>query len=97
MVEIRETDHFSKWMLHLGDARAKARIAARIQRLSFGNAGDVRSVGDGISEMRIDYGPGYRVYYIKRGLSIVLLLCGGTKKGQAKDIELAKALVDQLR
>ncbi len=96
MIEILETDIFSSWFSGLRDERAKARINARIYRLSFGNPGDVRPVGSGISEMRIDYGPVYRVYFVRRGETIVILLCGGDKSRQASDIAAAKALAKNM-
>ena len=79
MVEIRKTELFAKWIDNLRDAQAKARVLVRIERLASGNAGDVKPVGEGISEMRIDYGPGYRVYFIKRGNELIILLAGGDK------------------
>lgn len=96
MIEIRETTIYSKWFATLGDHKARARIDARIRRLSLGNPGDVRPVGNGVSELRIDYGPGYRVYYVRRGPVFVLLLCGGDKRTQDRDINTAKSLADQL-
>lgn len=90
--EVRETEAFSKWLRDLKDNRAKAKIAARSRRLAFGNAGDVRPVGEGISELRIDYGPGYRVYYVQRGAVLIILLCGGDKSTQETDIKRAKKL-----
>ena len=96
MLEVRQTDVFAKWFAALRDRQAKARIAIRIRRLSLGNAGDVRPVGDGISELRIDYGPGYRVYFISRGRSLVILLCGGDKGSQSRDVKRAKTLADRL-
>ena len=95
MIEIRETDRFSEWLQALKDSRAKARIAARTQRLAFGNPGDVRPVGEGVSELRIDYGPGYRVYYVQRGKVRIVLLCGGDKGSQEKDIKLALKLAKE--
>ncbi len=86
VIEIRETADYAKWFRGLRDSRAKARINARIRRLSLGNLGDVKSVGSGVIEMRIDYGPGYRVYFAQRGEKIVILLAGGDKKTQTKDI-----------
>jgi putative addiction module killer protein len=80
---------FDKWFSSLRDRQAKARIAARIDRLSLGNAGDAKPVGSGVSEMRIDYGPGYRVYFTQRGLIIIVILCGGDKRNQAADIKRA--------
>ena len=96
MIEIRKTAAFSDWMARLGDHRARARIAARIDRLGLGNPGDVEPVGEGISELRIHYGPGYRVYFVRRGKKLILLLCGGDKSTQAKDIKIAKVLAANL-
>ena len=90
MVLIRKTNLFMKWLTELRDQKAIARIQIRIDRLALGNPGDVRPVGSGISEMRIDYGPGYRVYFSQRGSEIVILLCGGGKTTQTSDIEKAK-------
>src|SRR4051812_23201792 len=95
MVQIIRTDEYASWNLSLGDDHAKAKIALRIDRLAFGNPGDVKPVGGGVSEMRIDYAPGYRVYYGKRGNDVILLLCGGTKNGQSRDIKQAKALFEK--
>ena len=99
MIEIRETDIYHEWFEHLKDKRAKARIDVRIRRVSLGNFGDVRPVGKGVSELRIDYGPGYRVYFTQHGNTLVILLCGGEKSTQAKDIqqahELAQALAEE--
>ncbi|MHB1674724.1 MAG: type II toxin-antitoxin system RelE/ParE family toxin [Acidobacteriaceae bacterium] len=92
MIEIRQTETFSAWLQALRDSTAKAKIAARVQRLAFGNPGDVRPVGGGVSELRIHHGPGYRVYYIQRGTVLIVLLCGGDKATQDKDIETAKRL-----
>lgn len=93
MIEIIQTDEFSNWLKRLKDAAARARILVRIQRLSLtGNFGDAKSVGDGVFEMRIDYGPGYRLYYALRGNELVLLLVGGDKSSQQKDIAKAKKL-----
>jgi putative addiction module killer protein len=94
MVQIIRTEEYATWIRSLRDDRAKAKIALRVDRLALGNPGDVKPVGSGLSEMRIDYGPGYRVYYGKHGDSIVLLLCGGTKNGQFRDIKKAKALFE---
>lgn len=88
---------FDRWLTHLRDRRAKARIEARIRRMSLGNPGDVKALGGGVVEMRIDYGPGYRVYYTQRGTRVILLLCGGDKFTQAKDIALAKQLAKELK
>ena len=90
MVLIRKTNLFMKWLTELRDQKAIARIQIRIDRLALGNPGDVRPVGSGISEMRNDYGPGYRVYFSQRGSEIVILLCGGDKTTQTSDIEKAK-------
>jgi len=92
VIEIRQTDVYARWFKKLRDREAKARVLARIRRLSLGNPGDSASVGEGVSEMRIDYGPGYRVYYRKRGKTVVVLLAGGDKRTQKRDIENAKEL-----
>jgi putative addiction module killer protein len=97
MVELIKTDVFDAWLGALRDARAKGRITSRLDRLAAGNAGDVKPVGEGISEMRIDYGPGYRVYFMRRGLVIAVLLCGGDKSTQAADITQSKQLAKQWR
>ncbi|MBI1868763.1 MAG: type II toxin-antitoxin system RelE/ParE family toxin [Methylocystis sp.] len=97
MIEIRETEVFAKWLRGLEDARAKAKIAARVRRLAFGNPGDVAPVGEGVSELRIHAGPGYRVYFVQRGLAVIILLCGGDKSTQPKDIAAAKALAKTLK
>src|SRR5215472_13631948 len=89
MIEVRQTDVFSDWFARLRDREARARITVRIRRLSPGNPGDVRSAGGGVSEMRIDYGPGYRVYFVRRGDAVVVLLCGGDKHSQDGDIARA--------
>lgn len=86
MIEVRQTAGFVAWLDRLRDREARARIMTRIRRLSLGNPGDVKPVGGGVSEMRIDYGPGYRVYFVRRGLEVVLLLCGGDKRTQSQDI-----------
>ena len=96
MVEIRKTDVFAKWIDNLKDIRAKARILVRIDRMQSGNFGDVRPVGAGINELRIFYGPGYRIYFIQRGTEIVILLNGGDKSTQTKDITRAKKLAQEL-
>lgn len=95
MIEIIKTDIFDRWLNQLRDARAKARVQTRIRRLSLGNPGDVKPVGEGVSELRIDYGPGYRVYYMHRGPVLVVLLCGGDKGSQDRDIALAKTIARQ--
>jgi putative addiction module killer protein len=92
MVEVRQTAAFRAWVANLKDIRAKARIAVRIDRLAAGNPGDAKPVGDGVSELRIDYGPGYRLYFTRRGQLLVILLCGGDKSSQDRDIRQAKAL-----
>jgi len=89
MIEIRKTEIFVKWLDSLNDIRARARVLARIERLATGNPGDVAPVGEGVSELRIDYGPGYRVYYKQFGESLVILLAGGDKRAQTKDIKTA--------
>lgn len=96
MIEVRQTEVFAKWLLRLRDFRARARIQARIDRLEMGNAGDARPVGEGVSEMRIDYGPGYRVYFIQRGSELIVLLAGGDKSSQPKDIQNAVRLAADL-
>lgn len=88
---------FDRWLTHLRDRRAKARIEARIRRMSLGNPGDVKALGGGVVEMRIDYGPGYRVYYTQRGTRVILLLCGGDKSTQTQDIALAKRLAQEFK
>lgn len=95
VIEIRETETFTVWLRGLRDVQARARIAARIRRLAFGNPGDVRPVGEGISELRIHYGPGYRVYFVQRGEVLIVLLCGGDKSTQNSDIEAAKWLAKE--
>ena len=89
MFEIRQHRRFSDWIAKLKDIKAVAKIDVRIRRLSLGNPGDVKPVGEGVSELRIDYGPGYRVYYKTVGRTVVILLCGGDKSSQAADIETA--------
>ncbi len=87
MVEVIETAVFVAWMEQLADPRARDRITIRLRRLAMGNPGDVRPIGEGLSELRIDYGPGYRVYYIRRGRQLIVVLGGGTKQTQARDIQ----------
>jgi len=96
MLEIRQTQKFAKWFSSLRDPRAKARIQARIDRLEDGNPGDAEPVGEGVSEMRIHYGPGYRVYFVQRGNVFVVLLSGGNKKSQKADIVKAKELAKEI-
>lgn len=92
MIEIRKTDVYAKWLDGLLDVRGRARILARVERLAAGNPGDVRPVGEGVSELRIDYGPGYRVYFKQHGREVVILLAGGDKSSQARDIKTALRL-----
>jgi putative addiction module killer protein len=92
MPAIRQTEIFAAWFAALRDEQARARINVRIKRLALGNPGDVRPVGAGVSELRIDYGPGYRVYFAQRGEAFVLLLCGGDKRTQARDIREAQSI-----
>jgi putative addiction module killer protein len=96
MIEIRKTEQFAKWLDNLRDVQAKARVLVRIERLASGNAGDVKPVGEGISEIRIDYGPGYRVYFTKRGSELIILLAGGDKSSQSRDIKAALRLAQNL-
>jgi len=97
MIQIQQTEAYAKWFSKLRDRVARARIDVRIRRLSLGNAGDVKSVGDGVSELRVDYGPGYRIYFIQRGDVVIVLLAGGDKSSQDKDIRNAKALAIDLK
>jgi putative addiction module killer protein len=97
MVEIIKSATFDRWFRKLRDPKAKARIQMRIRRLGLGNPGDVQPIGGGLSEMRIDYGPGYRVYYMKSGSVLVVLLCGGDKRTQQTDINNAKRLAAEWR
>jgi putative addiction module killer protein len=96
MITVRETDYFKDWIKGLKDKVSKAIINARIRRLSSGNFGDTKSVGDNVSELRIDYGSGFRVYYTRRRQEVVILLCGGDKSTQAKDIKAAKEIAKNL-
>lgn len=96
MIEIRRTRIFSDWLGGLRDRNARARIQIRIDRLALGNPGDVKPVGGGVSELRIAYGPGYRVYFVRRGDVVVILLCGGDKSSQDRDIAAAKVLAKEL-
>ena len=92
MLEIRKTESYAQWIDNLRDVQARARVQIRIERLVAGNPGDVRAVGEGVSELRIDYGPGYRVYFTKRGREVVILLAGGDKTTQSADIKAALRL-----
>jgi putative addiction module killer protein len=96
MPEVRQTESFVRWLTGLRDRRARARIQARVDRLAIGNPGDVKPVGSGISEMRVDYGPGYRVYFVERGTALVVLLAGGDKRTQGRDIAAARELARNL-
>ncbi|MFZ5866158.1 MAG: type II toxin-antitoxin system RelE/ParE family toxin [Thermodesulfobacteriota bacterium] len=96
MIEIRQTEVYRKWFASLHDRQARARIDVRIRRLSLGNFGDVKAVGEGVSELRIDYGPGYRVYFVRRGETLVVLLAGGDKHTQDRDIKIAQRLARNL-
>ncbi|POA23774.1 MULTISPECIES: type II toxin-antitoxin system RelE/ParE family toxin [unclassified Pseudomonas] len=94
MPEIIRSSTFSSWLLKLADSRARMRIQARIDRMADGNFGDVKVVGEGLSEVRIDYGPGYRVYFMQQGRQVVILLCGGDKSSQPRDIKQAKLIAE---
>ena len=96
VLRVLKTDVFAGWLDSLRDVRARARIQVRIERLIAGNAGDVEPVGEGVSEMRVDYGPGYRVYFKRRGRELVILLAGGSKSSQAADIKTALRLARDL-
>jgi putative addiction module killer protein len=96
MIEIRQTEDFSEWLRGLRDRQARARIQTRIDRLQLGLAGDVKPVGEGVSELRIDYGPGYRIYFAQRGRALIILLAGGDKRTQDKDIKAAIQLAHTL-
>jgi putative addiction module killer protein len=96
MIEIRQTDEFSRWLESLRDRQARIRIQVCIDRLALGNPGDVKPVGEGVSEMRIDYGPGYRVYFVRRGGTLVVLLAGSDKRTRSRDIETALKLAANL-
>ena len=95
MFELKQTETFRKWRTRLKDQRARAMIASRLDRLAYGHAGDAEPVGEGISELRIHHGPGYRVYFQKRGTTVIVLLCGGDKSSQTKDIRIAKRLATE--
>lgn len=96
MIEIRKTVEFAAWLDGLRDVRGRARVLARIERLAGGNPGDVKPVGEGVSELRIDFGPGYRVYFVRKGSTLVVLLAGGDKTTQAADIKTARRLAGNL-
>ncbi len=96
MVEIRKTEKYALWLDGLSDIRARARIQVRVERLAGGNPGDVKPVGEGVSELRIDYGPGFRVYFTKRGRKLIVLLAGGDKSTQASDIKISLRLAHNL-
>lgn len=95
-IEIRQTDRFAAWFATVRDESARARINVRIRRLALGNPGDVKPVGAGVSELRIDYGPGYRLYYAQRGPAFIILLVGGDKRTQQQDMQLAQELAQTL-
>jgi len=97
VVEVRQTARFAHWLEDLRDLRARARVQARIERLIGGNAGDAKPVGSGVSELRINYGPGYRVYFQQRGSTLIILLAGGDKSTQARDIDEALMLARQIK
>jgi putative addiction module killer protein len=92
VIELRKTRAFAQWLDDLRDIRARARVQARIERLAMGHRGDAKAIGEGVSELRIDYGPGYRVYFTRRGRELVILLAGGDKSTQTKDIQTALRL-----
>ena len=96
MYEVRKTEAYATWLDGLRDVRARARVLVRVERLAAGNPGDARAVGEGVSELRIDYGPGYRVYFRKQGRTTVVLLAGGDKRTQSRDIETALRLARNL-
>jgi len=96
VIEVRRTDQFIEWVNALRDARARAKIATRLVRLAEGNFGDVAPVGEGVSELRVHYGPGYRVYFVQRGAVVVILLCGGDKSTHPRDIAAAKTLAKEV-
>ena len=96
MIELRQTSKFAEWIDELRDVRGRARIQARIERMAMGNPGDTKSVGEGVFELRIDFGPGYRVYFTRRGREIIILLAGGDKSSQPKDIRTAQRLARNL-
>ena len=96
VIEVRQTATFSKWLNGLRDLAARQRIAVRIRRMELGNFGDAKPVGAGISELRITYGPGYRLYFVQQGNEVIVLLCGGDKSSQSRDIASAKQMAKEL-
>jgi putative addiction module killer protein len=96
MVQVRQTERFVRWLEGLRDLRGRAKVLARIERLIGGNPGDTKPVGAGVSELRINFGPGYRVYYLQKGISLIILLAGGDKSSQSKDIQTAIQLAETL-
>ena len=96
MIEVRQTRAFREWLARLADKRAVERIAQRIVRLQAGLFGDVKSIGDGVAELRVDHGPCYRIYFVRRGAALVILLCGGDKSSQNRDIRTAKSMAKEL-
>ena len=96
VLEIRQTETYARWFEGLRDRQARMRIIVRVRRLSLGNPGDVKPVGEGVSELRIDYGPGYRVYFVQRGQALVILFAGGDKRTQGRDIKTALELARHL-
>ena len=97
MVEILQTDFYKQWFASLKDRNAKARIDTRIRRISLGNLGDVKPVGEGVSEIRIDYGPGYRIYFVQEKTTVIILLCGGDKSTQSQDIKSAHVFARRMK
>jgi putative addiction module killer protein len=96
MLTIRQTETFRAWMAGLADRTAQRRIAQRLLRVQAGLMGDAKPVGEGVSELRVDHGPGYRVYFVRRGAELIVLLCGGDKRSQDRDIKLAKAMAKEI-
>ncbi|WP_080797011.1 type II toxin-antitoxin system RelE/ParE family toxin [Arabiibacter massiliensis] len=96
-LEVRKTSLFERWMRRMKDVEARTLVAMRIRRLQFGHFGDVRGVGEGVFELRVDHGPGYRIYGIRQGDRVILLLCGGDKGSQAQDVARAKRMAASIR
>jgi putative addiction module killer protein len=96
VIDVRQTQEFADWLAALRDRLARQRIAARIERLRFGLLGDVKALGSGLSELRVDHGPGYRLYFIQRGQDLIVLLCGGDKGSQPRDIARARRMIEEL-